>query len=55
MPIDPFYEKMRPEWKVRQWVIRVWPSIYNVINHLFFSLVDSLREMVRSVYNSLKP
>lgn len=55
MPMDPYHDRMTPSWKVRQWLIRVWPTVYGVINHIFESLVGSLREMARSVYNSLKP
>lgn len=55
MPIDPYTERMTPNWKVKQWLIRIWPTVYNVINHILASLVGSLREMVKSVYNSLRP
>lgn len=55
MPVDPYHERLTPYWKIRQWLVRIWPTVYNVINHIFNSLVESLRDMVKSVYNSLRP
>ncbi len=55
MPIDPFYEPMTVKGQLRRKAIKVWPSIYNFINHMFFTILDSLKAMLVSVYNSIKP
>ncbi len=55
MPIDPFHEPMTVKGQMKIKAEKAWPSIYNLINHLFFALVDGLKAMVISVYESLKP
>lgn len=51
MPYDPFYEKMTPQYKVKQKLIEAWPSIYKFINHIFFTLLNALIGMIKSVRN----
>lgn len=55
MVLNPYTRQLSPTWKIKQWFIRVWPTVYGVINHIFESLVGSLREMIRSIYDAIRP
>ena len=54
MPSDPFYGPMTTKGKIRKQLIAAWPGIYNFINHFFNATASALKEMVISVYQSLK-
>lgn len=50
--MDPYYEKLTLQYKVRKVAIAIWPSIYGFINTIVTALVDNLKAMIDSIKKS---
>lgn len=52
--VDPYYERMTAGYKIRKQLEAAWPSIYNGINVVFYSILNGLIAMIRAGADSLR-
>lgn len=53
--VDPYFEKMTPQYQVKRQLISIWPSVYKATNFIVTTLFNTLIEMIKSGIRAFKP
>ncbi len=52
--MDPYYEQMTPQYKIKKQIISIWPLLYNGINAVYDAIASSLVFMLKSAYRAIR-